>query len=93
MLIDSIHGEFKGNVDVNEVNNALIINDTTVHIINVEKPEDMDYTKYDIFNALVTDNIEAFRDKEWLSKHLNQRSPRSIAYHTRKRNYEYDTWR
>jgi hypothetical protein len=31
MLIDSIHGEFKGNVDVNEVNNALIINDSTYY--------------------------------------------------------------
>ncbi len=73
LRIDSIHGEFKGTVDVDDVNNALIINGTTVHIINAENPEDIDYTKYEIFNALVIDNTGAFRDKESLSRHLKSK--------------------
>jgi glyceraldehyde 3-phosphate dehydrogenase len=78
LRIDSIHGEFKGTVDVDDVNNALIINGTTVHIINAEKPEDIDYTKYDIFNALVIDNTGAFRDKESLSRHLKSKGAAKV---------------
>ena len=51
-------------------NNALIINGTTVKIISANTPEDIDYTKYGINNALVIDNTGAFRDKEALSRHL-----------------------
>jgi len=71
LRIDSIHGQFNGTVDIDAKNNALIINGTTVHIINAAKPEDIDYTKYGIFNALIIDNTGAFRDKEALSRHLN----------------------
>ncbi|WP_047415498.1 glyceraldehyde-3-phosphate dehydrogenase [Cellulophaga sp. Hel_I_12] len=71
LRIDSIHGQFNGTVDIDAKNNALIINGTTVHIINASKPEDIDYTKYGIFNALIIDNTGAFRDKEALSRHLN----------------------
>jgi hypothetical protein len=38
-------------------NNALIINGTTVHIISASAPEDIDYTLYDIDNALLIDNM------------------------------------
>ena len=70
LRIDSIHGQFNGTVDIDAKNNALIINGTTVHIINASKPEDIDYTKYGILNALIIDNTGAFRDKEALSRHL-----------------------
>ncbi|MFI1772181.1 glyceraldehyde-3-phosphate dehydrogenase [Thalassobellus citreus] len=67
---DSVHGDFSGTVSIDNDNKALIINGTTVNIISANAPEDIDYTKYDISNALVIDNTGAFRDKEALSRHL-----------------------
>jgi glyceraldehyde 3-phosphate dehydrogenase len=45
---DSVHGQFRGTVEVDMENEALLINGTTVHIISADKPEDIDYTKYGI---------------------------------------------
>ncbi len=70
---DSVHGKFMGTVDIDAKKNCLLINGTTVHVINAEKPEDIDYTKYGISNALVIDNTGAFRDKKELSKHLKSK--------------------
>jgi glyceraldehyde 3-phosphate dehydrogenase len=67
---DSVHGNFNGTVRVDHKNNALIINGTTVHIINAKQPEDTDYTQYGISEALIIDNTGAFRDKKELSRHL-----------------------
>jgi glyceraldehyde 3-phosphate dehydrogenase len=67
---DSIHGDFQGSVVADTENNALIINGTTVHIISAGTPEEIDYTLYDINNALVIDNTGAFTTKEALSRHL-----------------------
>ncbi len=67
---DSVHGYFPGTVRIDEANNALIINGTTVHMISASAPETIDYEQYDIKNALVIDNTGAFRDKEALSRHL-----------------------
>ncbi len=70
LLTDSVHGHFPGTVRIDEANNALIINGTTVHMISASNPEDIDYTSYGINNALIIDNTGAFRDKEALSRHL-----------------------
>ena len=67
---DSIHGDFQGSVVADTDNNALIINGTTVHMISAGNPEEIDYTLYDIDNALVIDNTGAFTTKEALSRHL-----------------------
>jgi glyceraldehyde 3-phosphate dehydrogenase len=67
---DSIHGDFQGSVVADPDNNALIVNGITVHIISANAPEDIDYTLYDINNALVIDNTGAFTTKEALSRHL-----------------------
>ncbi|MFX0556803.1 glyceraldehyde-3-phosphate dehydrogenase [Maribacter sp. CXY002] len=67
---DSVHGNFNGTVNVDQKNNALIINGTTVNVIYASQPEDLDYTKYGISNALIIDNTGAFRDKKELSRHL-----------------------
>ena len=67
---DSIHGDFQGSVSADVANNALIINGTTVHIITANAPEDIDYTVYDIDNALIIDNTGAFTTEEALSRHL-----------------------
>jgi len=70
---DSVHGQFMGTVDVDYKNKALSINGTTVHLINAECPEDIDYTQYGITNALIIDNTGAYRDKEALNRHLKSK--------------------
>ncbi|MFD0763064.1 glyceraldehyde-3-phosphate dehydrogenase [Lutibacter aestuarii] len=67
---DSVHGDFPGTVSADIEKQALIINGTTVNIISANSPEEIDYTSYGIFDALVIDNTGAFRDKEALSRHL-----------------------
>lgn len=67
---DSVHGPFPGTVIEDLENNALIINGHTVHMIDAKNPEDVDYTKYDINNALLIDNTGVFRDDKELSRHL-----------------------
>jgi glyceraldehyde 3-phosphate dehydrogenase len=68
---DSVHGDFQGSVSADPENNALIINGTTVHMISANGPEDIDYTKYGISNALIIDNTGAFTTEEALKRHLS----------------------
>ncbi|WP_298778671.1 glyceraldehyde-3-phosphate dehydrogenase [uncultured Polaribacter sp.] len=70
LSIDSVHGDFLGTVQTDIENKALIINGTTVYIISANKPEDIDYTKYGINEALIIDNTGAFRDDVALKRHL-----------------------
>ncbi|HEX9979788.1 MAG TPA: glyceraldehyde-3-phosphate dehydrogenase [Flavobacterium sp.] len=67
---DSIHGDFRGSVVADPENNALIINGTTVHMITANGPEDINYTKFGINEALVIDNTGAFTTQEALARHL-----------------------
>ena len=67
---DSVHGPFPGTVIEDLENKALIINGHTVHMIDAKNPEDVDYTKYDINDALLIDNTGVFRDDLELSRHL-----------------------
>ncbi|MGB1043021.1 MAG: glyceraldehyde-3-phosphate dehydrogenase, partial [Tenacibaculum sp.] len=70
LSIDSVHGDFLGTVQVDVDNKALIINGTTVYMISAKQPEDIDYTKYGINDALIIDNTGAFRDDKALARHL-----------------------
>lgn len=67
---DSVHGAFKGTVQVDAENSAIIINGQVVKMICAKNPEDVDYTAFGIKNALIIDNTGAFTDKEALSRHL-----------------------
>ncbi|WJS94874.1 glyceraldehyde-3-phosphate dehydrogenase [Flavobacterium johnsoniae] len=67
---DSIHGDFHGSVIADSKNNALIINGTTVHVITANLPEEIDYTQFEINDALVIDNTGAFTTEEALKRHL-----------------------
>ena len=67
---DSIHGKFHGTVVEDLENKALIINGHTVYMIAGDKPESIDYTAYDIKEALVIDNTGVSREREKLAKHL-----------------------
>ncbi|CAI8166752.1 MAG: Glyceraldehyde-3-phosphate dehydrogenase-like protein [Polaribacter sp. SA4-10] len=70
LSIDSIHGDFLGTVKTDIENKALIINGTTVCMISADQPEEIDYTKYGIEDALIIDNTGAFRNKKDLSRLL-----------------------
>jgi glyceraldehyde 3-phosphate dehydrogenase len=70
---DSVHGDFEGSVHADIENNALIINGATVNIITANSPEEIDYTKYGIENALVIDNTGAFTTEEALKRHLTSK--------------------
>ncbi len=67
---DSVHGSFKGTVIEDLENKAIIANGHTIQMITSKDPGDIDYTAYDINNALLIDNTGAFRDREALSIHL-----------------------
>lgn len=67
---DSVHGAFKGSVIEDLENKSLIINGQIVKMIDASNPEDIDYTSYDIQNALVIDNTGVFTNREALSRHL-----------------------
>lgn len=67
---DSVHGAFDGTVSVDAEREALIINGQIVKMICAKNPEDVDYTKYGINNALIIDNTGAFTNREALSRHL-----------------------
>ena len=78
LSIDSVHGDFLGTVQTDVENNALIINGTTVTMISAKSPEEIDYTKYGIQDALVIDNTGAFRDKEALNRHLKAKGASKV---------------
>lgn len=67
---DSVHGPFPGTVIEDLEKNALIVNGHTIYVIDAKSPEDVDYSKYGISNALLIDNTGVSRDREGLSKHL-----------------------
>lgn len=67
---DSIHGAFRGQIDISEDGSELIINGNRVQLIFAKSPQDIDYTVYGIQNALVIDNTGVWRDKEGLSEHM-----------------------
>lgn len=67
---DSVHGKFPGTVIADLENKALIINGHSVKLVEASKPEEVDYTKYGINNALLIDNTGVYRDKKALTRHL-----------------------
>ncbi len=75
---DSVHGDYSATVSVDFKNKALVINGTSVYIISAKQPEDIDYTKYGIQDALIMDNTGAFRDQEALSRHLKSKGAKRV---------------
>ncbi len=70
LLDDSVHGSFKGIVDVNDDGSQMVINGNIVHLIYAGHPSDIDYTQYGIKEAIVIDNTGVWRDETELSQHL-----------------------
>jgi glyceraldehyde 3-phosphate dehydrogenase len=78
LSIDSVHGDFLGTVQTDLENKALIINGTTVFMISANKPEEIDYTIYNINDALIIDNTGVFRDEAELSRHLKSKGASKV---------------
>ncbi|SDR80363.1 glyceraldehyde 3-phosphate dehydrogenase [Polaribacter sp. KT25b] len=78
LSVDSVHGDFLGTVETDIEHKALIINGTTVFMITANNPEEIDYTAYNINNALIIDNTGAFRDNEALSRHLKSKGASKV---------------
>ena len=78
LSVDSVHGDFLGTVETDLENKALIINGTTVFMISANKPEEIDYTIYNINDALIIDNTGVFRDEAELSRHLKSKGASKV---------------
>ena len=67
---DSVHGHFNGAITIDEKENAIIANGNMIRIIYADAPDQVDYTQYDIDNAILIDNTGKWRDREGLGLHL-----------------------
>ncbi len=67
---DSVHGHFNGTIRIDKKENAIIANGNLIRIIYANSPEEVDYTKYGISNAIVIDNTGKWRDREGLGQHV-----------------------
>lgn len=78
LSVDSVHRDFLGTVQTDIENKALIINGTTVFMISANNPEEIDYTKFGIKDALIIDNTGAFRDDVALGRHLKAKGASKV---------------
>jgi glyceraldehyde 3-phosphate dehydrogenase len=67
---DSVHGPFNGIITIDTEENAILANGNMIRIIYADAPENVDYTKYGIHNAILIDNTGKWRDRAGLSRHL-----------------------
>lgn len=67
---DSVHGSFRGTITVDEENEAIIANGNYIQVIYSDGPDQVDYTRYGIDNAIVIDNTGIWRDEKELGLHL-----------------------
>ncbi|MEE2902335.1 MAG: glyceraldehyde-3-phosphate dehydrogenase [Myxococcota bacterium] len=67
---DSVHGPFPGIISLDKEENAIVINGNLVPLIEAKSPDEADYAKYGIKDAVVIDNTGKWRDREGLGLHL-----------------------
>jgi len=67
---DSVHGPFQGTIEVLEDENALVVNGNLIKVIYANSPDEVDYEKHGIENAILIDNTGKWRDEEGLGLHL-----------------------
>jgi len=75
---DSVHGDFSGLVVADTENQSLLINGTHINVISANNPEEIDYTTYDIDDALIIDNSGAFTTEEAMARHLKSKGVSKI---------------
>ena len=67
---DSVHGPFPGIISLDEEENAIVINGNLVPLIEAKSPDEADYAKYGIKDAILIDNTGKWRDRDGLGLHL-----------------------
>lgn len=75
---DSVHGKMAGTVSIDAENNRLNVNGNSIQVIYANHPSEIDYTQYDINNALVIDNMGIWKDREALSQHLEAKGASQV---------------
>ena len=65
-----MHGPLKGTIRVLRDKNILVVNGNPIKIIYANSPSEIDYTEFDIKNAIIVDNTGVWRDTKGLSGHL-----------------------
>jgi len=70
---DSVHGAFKGTVEEDLENQALIVNGQRIQLIAADNPDEVNYGEFGIKNALLIDSTGVFNTKEALSRHLKNK--------------------
>jgi len=67
---DSVHGPFRGTITLDSGDNAMIANGNMIRLLYANAPEEVDYKRYGIDDAIAVDNTGRWRDYEELSRHL-----------------------
>jgi glyceraldehyde 3-phosphate dehydrogenase len=67
---DSVHGQFKGTIRVDQERSSFVANGNEIKVIYAGSPQEIDYTEYGIKDAIVVDNTGKWRDRDGLSQHL-----------------------
>ena len=79
MRRDSVHGAFDGTITTDHENNIIWANGTPIQVIYSNDPATVDYTEYDIDNAIVVDNTGRWRDREGLAQHLQAKGVSKVV--------------
>lgn len=75
---DSVHGKLAGTVSVDHENNRLLVNGNAIQVIYANHPSEVDYTAYDINDALVIDNMGIWKDRKALSQHFEAKGASQV---------------
>jgi glyceraldehyde 3-phosphate dehydrogenase len=67
---DSVHGDFHGSIVLDEKECAMVANGNMIRVIYANSPDEIDYTKYGIEDAILVDNTGKWREEEGLRQHL-----------------------
>ena len=70
LRLDSIHGPFDGTIFLDRKENAFVANGNMIRMIYSDRPQEIDYTRYGIQDAIILDNTGVWRDRKGLAQHL-----------------------
>ena len=76
---DSVHGPFDGTIMVDAEARTLTVNGNVIQVIYADSPSEIDYTEYDIHNAVIVDNTGIWRDEAGLGSTWNAKVPRKLC--------------
>lgn len=76
---DSVHGPFNGAITIDEKENAIIANGNMIRLIYADAPDQIDYTKYGIHDAILIDNTGKWRDRKGLGRHLQAKGVSKVV--------------